>query len=231
MSTIPDWMIRGLAERGGLIQPFAPNQLNPASYDVRLAERILIEVGEGVRPGGWLEVDISDAAYMMMPGEFVLASVAERLVVPAALEAVFCLKSSRGREGYQHMLSGYIDPGYEGNITLELHNSLRFRPLPLYAGMLIGQIRFATMASSPTEPYSVTGRYVGDATVTPSKRDDEPPTRRIGWSDFVSSEAPREDGTLSRLSIHPPGGYFASNQRSRSDQLPPARAPGITARP
>lgn len=191
MSTVPDWTIRALAERERLVEPFTEAQLNPASYDVQLGEKILIEVETTVDPSGWAEVDISTSTYMMEAGEFVLASIKESLTVPDHMEAVFCLKSSRGREGYQHMLSGYIDPGYEGRITLELHNSSRLRPLPLYAGMLIGQIRFASMSSPPQNSYRVTGQYNGDAVATPSKREDQRPNERVNRRDAEAKSRKR----------------------------------------
>ena len=70
----------------------------------------------------------------MPPGGFVLAATAEWIRVPVSMESVFQLKSSRGREGYEHALAGYIDPGFHGRVTLELSNLRRFKELPLEAG-------------------------------------------------------------------------------------------------
>jgi dCTP deaminase len=105
----------------------------------------------------------------MPPGGFVLAATAEFVRIPNGLEAVFQLKSSRGREGYEHALAGYIDPGFHGRVTLELSNLRRFKDLPLSAGLRIGQLRFSTLESLPLRPYSITGRYQGASGVEESK--------------------------------------------------------------
>merc|ERR1711903_101321 len=105
----------------------------------------------------------------MPPGGFVLARTAEWIRVPVSTECVFQLKSSRGREGYQHALSAYIDPGFHGVITLELSNLRRFKQLPLRAGLRIGQLRFMRLEGTPLRSYSLTGRYHRDSTVQESK--------------------------------------------------------------
>ena len=164
MATIADFQIEHLAKTKELITPYNQEQLNPASYDVTLGPKILIEEREG-----WREVDISIPGFHMGPGCFVLAATAEIVKVPATLECTFQLKSSRGREGYEHALAGYIDPGFEGQVTLELTNLNKYHFLPLQAGMRIGQLRFMKMDQPPARPYSVTGRYQGDAGPVPSK--------------------------------------------------------------
>ena len=117
MTTIVDHQIRHWARTYGLIEPFNPEQVNPASYDVRLGSVIKREgIGSEER---WVDVPIDETPYIMAPGEFILASTQEFIRVPHDLECVFNLKSSRGREGYEHLLAGYIDPGWSGQITLE----------------------------------------------------------------------------------------------------------------
>lgn len=170
MATITDFQIRQLARTHGLIEPYEPEQQGPASYDVRLGEKILVEQRAST-PGGaeWREVDISEQAYMLAPGEFVLAHTAEYVRIPVELECIFQLKSSRGREGYEHALAGYIDPGFHGQVTLELTNLRRYKSLPLKAGLLIGQLRFSKVDEPPHRPYCMTGRYNNDLGVVPSK--------------------------------------------------------------
>jgi dCTP deaminase len=165
MSTLVDHQIEKFNRfHRELIRPFNPSQVNPASYDVRLAKDLLIE-----SPcGKWLK---ATTPYMMEPGEFLLGVTQEKFRLPSNIEAIFMLKSSRGREGYEHVLSGYIDPGYTGNITLELVNVNRFRKLPLEEGMLIGQIRFMFTDSNSSRPYDKTGHYQNDTTVKPSMVD------------------------------------------------------------
>jgi len=164
LATIPDFRIRELARNNGLIEPYNPEQLNPASYDVTLGNKILIETLHG-----WREVDISIPGFMMAPGAFVLGYTEEVVRIPNWLECTFQLKSSRGREGYEHALAGYIDPGFTGQVTLELTNLNRYNWLPLSAGMRIGQLRFMKMDEPPHRPYSLTGRYMNDSGPVPSK--------------------------------------------------------------
>lgn len=165
MSTLVDHQLRRLCRSQGIVEPFDPNMINPASIDVTLGEKILVENDHGE----FTEVSIKDETFYMPPGAFVLASTAEWLRVPISTECVFQLKSSRGREGYQHALSAYIDPGFHGVITLELSNLRRFKELPLRAGLRIGQLRFIRLENTPLRPYSVTGRYHKDSTVQVSK--------------------------------------------------------------
>ena len=167
MSTIVDHQIRQLSRDMGLVEPFNPDMVNPASIDVTLGSTILVEG----RPGQerWVEVDIEGGVYSLQPGEFVLAHTAEIVRVPNNLECVFNLKSSRGREGYEHLMAAYIDPGFHGRVTLELVNVNRFHRLPLEHGMRIGQLRFSKLDEIPMRSYAVTGRYMNDQGVQVSK--------------------------------------------------------------
>lgn len=181
MATIVDHQIRHLARTSGLVEPFNPEQVNPASYDVTLGTKILKEpepywhytdqsrAYNSTPVERWEEVDISEEPYVLWPGEFVLAHTAEIVRVPNDLECVFNLKSSRGREGFDHLMAAYIDPGFHGRVTLELVNVNRYRVLELSAGMRIGQLRFSTLDATPMRSYAVTGRYMNDQGVQASK--------------------------------------------------------------
>ena len=139
--------------------------VNPASIDVTLGDTILVENDHGL----FTSFNIKDETFYMPPGAFVLAHTAEFVRIPSNLECVFQLKSSRGREGYEHALAGYIDPGFHGRVTLELSNLRRFKELPLRTGMRIGQLRFSKLDEIPMRPYSVTGRYHNAEGVEESK--------------------------------------------------------------
>ena len=165
MSSIVDHQIRHLARTMGLVEPFDPELVNPASYDVTLGNEILVENDHG----DFTWFNISNDTFYMPPGAFVLAHTSEYVRIPNNLECIFQLKSSRGREGYEHALAGYIDPGFHGRVTLELSNVRRFKELPLRAGMKIGQLRFAKLDEIPMRSYAVTGRYQGDLGVQQSK--------------------------------------------------------------
>ena len=165
MATIADHQIRHLCRTAGLVEPFDPDMINPASIDVTLGDQLLVEADNG----DFVPFNIRHETFHMPPGAFVLAHTAEFVRVPNQLECVFQLKSSRGREGYEHALAGYIDPGFHGRVTLELSNLRRFKELPLRAGMRIGQLRFAKVDELPVRPYSLTGRYNNAETVEESK--------------------------------------------------------------
>lgn len=167
MSTLVDHQLRQLCRDRGLVEPFMPEMINPASIDVSLGATLLREGGPG--EDRWVEMDITNGVYSLQPGEFVLAHTAELIRVPNDLECVFNLKSSRGREGYEHLMAAYIDPGFTGRVTLELVNVNRHHRLPLEHGMRIGQLRFARLDSTPIRSYAVTGRYHGDNSVQTSK--------------------------------------------------------------
>lgn len=175
MSSLVDHQIDALAQKYGLIEPYNFEQVNPGSYDVLLGDTILVEDPncpvhyDPHESGRWLKVDISQEPYFLKPGEFILGHTKEFVRVPSNLEAVFCLKSSRGREGWNHALAAYIDPGFEGRITLELKNYNQYQMLKAIAGMRIGQLRFTTMDSEPLRGYDKTGRYQGDLGVQVSR--------------------------------------------------------------
>lgn len=171
MATLVDFQIRDLCQKSYLVEPFDIDLINPASIDVTLGNTILIEgriCGPEEERKRWLPVNIQNG-FSLGPGQFVLAHTAEIVQIPNWVEANFQLKSSRGREGINHLLAGYIDPGFCGAITLELENVNQRHSVDLYAGMRIGQLRFNTLDTPPLNSYAVTGRYMNDKTVTPSK--------------------------------------------------------------
>ena len=106
---------------------------------------------------------------MLQPHEFVLAETMEEFKLPDCVAGQLALKSSRAREGIEHLLAGYIDPGYKGRLTLELQNARSMHAVPLWPGMRIAQIVFHRMSMLPGKSYSVTGRYHGDTAVQASK--------------------------------------------------------------
>ena len=167
---LADFQIRSRCE-GGMITPFDPALLNPASLDVRLGPTLLIESAQspGLVPYP-LHRHSQAKPYELLPGQFVLAQTMEVFHLPDDLAAQFMLKSSRAREGLEHLMAGYCDPGWHGSVlTLELHNSRQLWPVKLWPGMKIGQIVFHLMAERPLANYAQTGRYNMDSTVQASR--------------------------------------------------------------
>ena len=153
--------------RAGMVQPYDRSLLNPASLDVRLGDTLLIESAQSPALVPYPLRDHTEAEpYWAQPGQFVLGCTVEMFFLPDTVEAEFVLKSTRGRQGYQHMLSGYCDPGWHGSVlTVELHNSRQLHPIALWPGMRIGQMKFARLAVPPRRSYAITGRYNGHETV------------------------------------------------------------------
>lgn len=179
---LSDRDIRAQIEAGRVrLDPFDDAMVQPASVDVRIDRffRLFdnhkyamidpaIEQSELTR-----EVAVDpDEAYMLHPGEFVLASTYERIALPDDVAARLEGKSSLGRLGLlTHSTAGFIDPGFEGHITLELSNMATL-PVALWPGMKIGQLCFFQLTSPAERPYGSAGnlnRYLGQRGPTPSR--------------------------------------------------------------
>ncbi len=163
------------------IDPYDPALLQPSSVDVRVdryfrvfhnARYPYIDVKE---PQDQLteEVEIGDdEPFILHPGEFVLGSTLERVQLPDDLVARLEGKSSLGRLGLLiHSTAGFIDPGWDGHVTLELSNVANL-PITIYHGMKIGQISFMQMTEPATVPYgssALGSKYQGQRGPTPSR--------------------------------------------------------------
>ena len=173
MTHLVDWQIRSRCD-GGMVEPFDPALLNPASLDVRLGPTLLVE-----RPEKRELAPLSISArtpedpYLLAPGAFVLAETIESFALPVDVCAQFVLKSSRAREGLDHHQAGWCDCGWglerRSVLTMELKNSRQHWPVALWPGMRIGQMKFIPLSETPVRDYSSTGRYNGDLSVTASR--------------------------------------------------------------
>lgn len=164
---LSDRAIRGLATNCGLIEPFDEDQVQPCSYDVRLDNRIkrfakdrdysrmhLIKGYTKELMGiSMQEIDLINRVYVLRPGEFILGSTVESVSIPDYLACRFEGKSSLGRIGLTtHVTAGFIDPGFQGTITLEIKNENQF-PILLKPGMLIGQLCFIRLNTKVDRMY------------------------------------------------------------------------------
>src|SRR5437870_9823137 len=117
-------------------------------------------------------VEVDDEAFILHPGEFVLGSTLERVTLPDDLVARLEGKSSLGRLGLLiHSTAGFIDPGWDGHVTLELSNVATL-PITIYPGMKIGQVSFMQMTEPADTPYgssSIGSKYKGQEGPTPSR--------------------------------------------------------------
>jgi dCTP deaminase len=169
MTVLPDHEIRWFCLERNLIEPFDRDQLQPASYDTKLAKEILVPV-PGKRetdtrkpssPQRTRRVDISDG-YELVPSRFILGSTVEWVNVPPSLVARIEGKSSRARQGIQIHSAGYIDPGFHGNVTLEIVNFSPYTVI-LYPDILIAQLSFAWLSSDADQPYSSERNHYQDS--------------------------------------------------------------------
>jgi dCTP deaminase len=179
---LSDRSIRDQIEAGRIVlDPFDASCVQPASVDLRLDRYFrvflnhtmpVIDVKQNLEELTRLvEID-DDRAFILHPGEFVLGSTLERVGMPDDLVARVEGKSSLGRLGLLiHSTAGFVDPGFDGHITLELSNVASL-PITLYPGMKIGQVSFMRMTTPADVPYGagvLGSKYQGQRGPTPSR--------------------------------------------------------------
>ena len=171
-----------IAKKRIVIEPLDPSCIQPASVDVHLDRRLL--VFKTWRSPFYVDVkqrhdDLNEAVeieddrpFLLPPGEFVLGSTVENIVLPDDIVGRLEGKSSLGRIGLLiHSTAGYVDPGWQGHLTLELSNVAKL-PVTLYHGMKIGQISFVRLTSPAERLYgdeSLGSKYQGQVEATASK--------------------------------------------------------------
>jgi len=184
---LSDRDIRAEIEAGRIvIDPFIPEAVQPSSVDLHLDRRFrvfrnsrypYIDVREPQPELTELLEIADDEPFILHPGEFVLGSTLERVELPNDLVARLDGKSSLGRLGLLiHSTAGFVDPGWEGNLTLELSNVANL-PITLYDGMKIGQISFQRLSSPVEVGY-------GDARIGSKYRGQRDPTASLYHRDF-----------------------------------------------
>ena len=128
-----------------LVYPFNPDNLQPCSIDLCLGDELKTIHGKCI--------DLSQDSYKLKPNEFILGSTLERVNVPYDLMGRVEGKSSIARLGVTiHITAGFIDAGFNGNVTLEIYNCSD-KEFELYHGMNICQIVFETLSSKVDRPY------------------------------------------------------------------------------
>ena len=160
-----------------VIDPLDESCIQPASVDLRLDREIrvfhsgykqsLVDAASGQRPGIPDVLDIRDnlqkftrseeipdpSPYILEPNQFILASTLERVELPDDIVARLEGKSSLGRLGLLvHATAGYVDPGFKGQLTLEISNVHNFR-ITLFYEMKISQISFLRLSTPADRPY------------------------------------------------------------------------------
>lgn len=179
---LPDHEIRALIEAAQVISPYDPALVQPASVDVRLGSSF--EAFE--RSQAYLVIDPArdqrgltrhvrpreDDALVLHPGELMLGATQETVRVPPDIAVQLNGKSSLGRLGLVvHSTAGWIDPGFHGQVTLEL-SCVAPLPILLRPGMPIAQLSFFRLESAAQQPYGSPGlgsRYQGQRGPTLSR--------------------------------------------------------------
>jgi dCTP deaminase len=179
---LSDRTIREEIDAGRIvIDPFDERCIQPSSIDLHVDSQFrvfannrypYIDVKQEQPDLTELVETKPDEAFILHPGEFVLGSTLERVALPNDLVARLEGKSSLGRLGLLiHSTAGYVDPGWDGYLTLELSNVANL-PITLYPGMKIGQISFLRMTTPADVPYgaeSLKSKYQGQRGPTPSR--------------------------------------------------------------
>ncbi|MEI7592910.1 MAG: dCTP deaminase [Actinomycetes bacterium] len=185
---LSDRSIREELDAGRIvIEPLLPNSIQPSSVDLHIDRyfRVFrnhtmshIDVKQNLEDLTELVEMEEDNPFMLHPGEFVLGSTLERVALPTDLVARLEGKSSLGRLGLLiHSTAGFVDAGWDGQLTLELSNVANL-PITLYSGMKIGQISFMRMTTPADVPYgssAVGSKYQGQRGPRPSRY----------WENFV----------------------------------------------
>ncbi|MEY3561123.1 MAG: hypothetical protein RL068_275 [Actinomycetota bacterium] len=179
---LSDRDIRSQIEAGRIgLDPLNMELIQPSSMDVRL-DRFFRLFDNHKYPfidpreqqddlTRFVEV-AKDEAFILHPGEFVLGSTFEFVTLPNDIAARLEGKSSLGRLGLlTHSTAGFVDPGFQGHVTLELSNTATL-PIKLWPGMKIGQLCFFQLSSESENPYGSSkygSRYQGQRGPTASR--------------------------------------------------------------
>lgn len=166
---------------------FDLERLQPASYDVTLGDefRILRGAPRGKVWDATVPVDpadpatyelecyqvVKDSEFLLKPHQFVLAHTRETFRIPPDIQATVCGKSSLGRLGLFVENAGFVDPGFRGQLTLELFNCSQ-RPILLRSGMRIAQVSYQQLDTPAACPYGsaeLGSHYQNQEGATPSR--------------------------------------------------------------
>lgn len=158
---LSDADIRDSLSEGKLeVDPLTDDQIQPASVDLRLGSHYL-KIDENrtdslsmdIEPT-YIEIHANDI--VIPPHSFLLATTMERVKLPDDITAFVEGRSSIGRMGLFIQNAGWVDPGFNGTITLELYNANRL-PLKFSSGRRICQLVLARLSSACLKPYR--GKY------------------------------------------------------------------------
>lgn len=154
----------------GMIEYASEKNVNPASINLRLGHTFLRPVeGQILSLGEEMQYRRYECAYgeiiAIRPGEFMLATTLEHVSVPTFAAAFVQGRSSIGRAGLTVQNAGFVDPGFQGHITLELKNDSPCT-IFLFPGYPVTQLVYMD-AADVSEGYN--GKYLGQVEATGSR--------------------------------------------------------------
>lgn len=168
-------IVKALSDKRIVIEPLDLYNLQPASLDLTLGDSWLVPLAisyEVVRLGDAPYRAVTSKKRYLHPGEFILGTTAEKITLDTTVAAKFEGKSSLGRMGAMtHVTAGFIDPGFSGQITLEIVNVSPW-VLEFDSGMQIGQLVFTNLCTPASAGYgsAVWGsRYQNQSGATAAK--------------------------------------------------------------
>lgn len=182
---LSDGLLKKMIASGELgLSPLQPNSIQPASIDCTLGRHFLIVEDRQMQ---MIDMDteiiyreIEGDEITIPPHSFLLATTEESVRLPNDLTAFVEGRSSIGRIGLFIQNAGWVDPGFEGQITLELYNANSL-PIRLKAGRRICQLVFCKMSEAALVPYK--GKYQGQK-------------KAVGSRVFQDSEAKAQQGGI-----------------------------------
>ena len=168
---LSDKTLKEMMEKGTLVvDPLSPESIQPASIDCHLGNHFLVVEDRQMHT---LDLDseivyrtIEDEEITIPPHSFLLAATQEYIELPDNMTAFVEGRSSIGRMGLFIQNAGWVDPGFHGQITLELYNANSL-PIRLKAGRRVCQLVFCQMDQTALNPYR--GKYQGQRNTTGSR--------------------------------------------------------------
>jgi dCTP deaminase len=168
---LSDQTLKKMIKNGELgVTPLTEESVQPASIDCRLGTHFLVVEDRQMQTidlnSEIIYREIEGDSITIPPHSFLLATTLESVRLPDDLTAFVEGRSSIGRIGLFIQNAGWVDPGFEGQITLELYNANSL-PIRLEAGRRICQLVFCRMDQVALTPYK--GKYQGQRNATGSQ--------------------------------------------------------------
>lgn len=168
-----------------MLEPFEQEQISSSSVDLRLGKefRVFKHVAKthidpyDKNDNDYTELHrVEEGAFTIHPGEFVLATIQERVEMPNDLIGIVDGRSSLGRLGIIIQTAATVDAGFKGKVTLELANIGKM-PVNLYPGMRICRMTFHKLSGECDKPYK--GKYLNQGAADGSKIEDDQEFKRL----------------------------------------------------